>query len=153
MMWGHFNWLQCHGFIAVQLASLPWAHCRFNWVQCHGFIAIQLASLPQAHCHFSWLNCHGLIAISIGFIATVSLPFLLTSLPRVHCHSIGLITFSWVHCLSNRDTTANPLLTCLPLTKCHWLSIPICLLAPHLSFGTPFAHQRPQIDHIQLPLT
>ena len=119
-------------------------------VNCYsiGFIALgslpfQLASLPLAHCHFIWLHCHGFIAVSIGFIAMGSVPFQLASMPQVHCHSIGFIAFSWVHCPSNRDTATNLLLTCLPLTKSHWLSIPICLLAPHLPFGAPIRLSAP----------
>ncbi len=34
------------GSLLFPLASLPWVQCHFNWLQCHKFIAILLASLP-----------------------------------------------------------------------------------------------------------
>ena len=89
-----------------------------------------LASMPQAHCLFNWLHCHGFIAISMD------------SLPQVHCCSIGFIAFSW-----KGDTTANPLLTCLPLTKSHWSSIPSimcdCLWPNVIGYQSPFAFWHP----------
>ncbi len=86
MMWGHFNWLHCHGLIAVSICFNAMGSLLFNWFHCHGFFAIsigliatgslpfQLASMPQVYCHFNWLHCHGLIAVSIGFNALGSLP-------------------------------------------------------------------------------
>jgi hypothetical protein len=79
MMWGYFNWLQCHGFFAVSIGFIAM-----------GSLPFQLASKPRVLCRFNWLHCHGFIAISIGFNATSSLPFQLASLPWVQCH------FNWL---------------------------------------------------------
>jgi hypothetical protein len=76
------------GSLLIQLASMPRVLCHFNWLQCHRFIAVQLASLPQVDCHFNRLHCHRLIAISIGFIATSSLPF-----HWLHCLFLGTLPF------------------------------------------------------------
>ncbi len=85
-------WVHC----PFQLASMPQVHCRFNWLQCHGFIAVQLASLPRAHCLSFGLmprvHCHiqlallpylGYIAFPIG-IPHCSYAFLVPHMPLWH---------------------------------------------------------------------
>jgi hypothetical protein len=148
MYWGHFNWLHCHGLIAIsigfnamgslsfQLASMSLVLCRFNWLHCHGLIAVSISFNATGSLPFDWLHCHRLIAISIGFHATGSLPF-----NWFHCHGLIAVLIGFIAMGSLPFQMAS-----LPRVHCHF-----DLLHCHEFIAIPLA-SLPFLGYIAFPI-
>ncbi len=158
------------GVLISLLASMPWVHCHFNWLQCHRFIAVSIGfnamgSLPLSigfnatgSLPFIWLNTTGSLPLSIGFIA----------LSWVHCLShrdtpAPQCLLGTQICLSGAPSAF--MATHLPYGAPHASRRPnaflapkfalvaphlplwqhICLIAPHMPHGAPMPSWRPNL--------